>query len=159
MTAPAPDTLTHVELVWYEGKIEQWIRFGRDVSEQILDRRRRILSFAPGSILAYVRWASNDFGTVVSRIDILRAVMPGEPYATVPSVRPGGEILLRISSWPKVERVLQAIDIVEQLGIDAADACPDHWRHIQNRLAVGETPRPYTQERHRAWLLRREIGA
>ncbi|MEI9986075.1 MAG: DUF2840 domain-containing protein [Aliidongia sp.] len=159
MTAPISDDLTHVELVWYEEKIEQWIRFGRDVAEQILDRRRRILSFAPGSILAYVRWASNDFGTVVSRIDILRAVMPGEAYSTVPYVRPGGEILLRISGWPKVERVLQAIDDVEQLGIDPADACPDHWRHIQNRLAAGEAPRPYTQERHRAWLLRREIGA
>jgi hypothetical protein len=159
MTAPISDDLTHVELVWYEGKIEQWIRFGYDVAEQILDRRRRILSFAPGSVLAYVRWASNDFGTVVSRIDILRAVRPGEAYSTVPYVRPGGEIFLRVSGWPKVERVLQAIDIVEQLGIDAADACPDHWRHIQNRLAAGETPRPYTHDRHRAWLLRREIGA
>jgi hypothetical protein len=159
MTASAPDTLTHVELVWYEGKIEQWIRFGHDVAEQILDRRRRILSFAPGSILAYVRWASNDYGTVVSRIDILRAVMPGEAFSTIPYVRPGGEILLRISSWPKVERVLQAIDIVEQLGIDAADACPDHWRHIQNRFAAGEDPRPYLRERHLAWLKRRGIGA
>jgi hypothetical protein len=159
MTAPAPDTLTHVELVWYEGKIEQWIRFGRDVAEQILDRRRRILSFAPGSILAYVRWASNDYGTVVSRIDILRAVRPGEAFSTVPYVRPGGEIFLRVSGWPKVERVLQAIDDVEKLGIEAADACPDHWRHIQNRLAAGETPRPYPHDRHRAWLLRREIGA
>ena len=78
MTAPASDTLTHVELIWFEKRIEQWIRFGRDVAEQILDRRRRILSFAPGSLFAYVRWAANDFGTVVSRIDILRAVMPGE---------------------------------------------------------------------------------
>ena len=48
---------------------------------------------------------SNDFGTVVSRIDIVRAVAPGEAYQTLPFVRPGGEILLRISGWPKVERV------------------------------------------------------
>jgi hypothetical protein len=58
MIAPASDTLTHVELIWFEKRIEQWIRFGRDVAEQILDRRRRILSFAPGSIFAYVRWAA-----------------------------------------------------------------------------------------------------
>ena len=45
--------------------------------EQILDRRRRVLSFAPGSIFAFVRWAANDFGTIVSRIDILRAVPAG----------------------------------------------------------------------------------
>ena len=159
MTVHASDTLTHVELIWLEKRIEHWIRFGHDVAEQILDRRRRILSFAPGSVLAYVRWASNDFGTVVSRIDILRAVHPGAAFSTIGYVRPGGEILLRISGWPKVERVLQAIDAVEQLGIDPADACPDHWRHVQNRLASGDEPRPYTRERHRAWLLRRRIEA
>ena len=153
------DTLTHVELIWLEKQIEHWIRFGRDVAEQILDRRQRILSFAPGSIVAFVRWAANDYGTVVSRIDILRAVAPGEAFSTVGSVRPGGDILLRISGWPNVERVLQAIDAIEQLGIDPVDACPDHWRHIHNRLAAGDTPRPYTREQHRAWLLRRSIDA
>jgi hypothetical protein len=159
MTVHAPDTLTHVELIWLEKRIEHWIRFGRDVAEQILDRRRRILSFAPNSVFAYVRWAANDYGTVVSRIDILRAIGPGEAFSTVAYVRPGGEILLRLSGWPKVERVLQAIDAVEQLGIDPADACPDHWRHVQNRLASGDAPRRYTPERHRAWLLRRRIEA
>ncbi len=159
MTVHAPDTLTNVELIWLEKRIEHWIRFGRDVAEQILDRRRRILSFAPNSVFAYVRWAANDYGTVVSRIDILRAVGPGEAFSTVAYVRPGGEILLRLSGWPKVERVLQAIDAVEQLGIDPADACPEHWRHVQNRLASGDAPRPYTRERHCAWLLRRRIEA
>ena len=55
--------------------------------------------------------------------------------------------------------MLQEIDAVEQLGIDPADACPDHWRHVHNRLASGDAPRPYTRERHRAWLLRRRIEA
>src|SRR5215472_15175510 len=40
-------------------------------------------SFAPGSIFALVRWASNDYGTVASRIDILRAVRRGERYSTI----------------------------------------------------------------------------
>jgi hypothetical protein len=159
MSAPAPETLTHVELIWIEKRIEQWIRFGRDVAEQILDRRRRILSFAPGSVFAFVRWAANDFGTILSRIDILRAVTPGEAFSTVPYVRPGGEIFLRLSGWPKVERVLQAIDAVEQIDIDPADVCPDHWRHVHNRLAASEPPRAYTLERHRAWRLRRRIDA
>ena len=151
------DDLTHVELIWLEKRVEHWIRFGHEVGEQILDRRRRVVSFAPGGVFAFIRWASNDFGTVVSRIDILRAVAPGEAYSTVPKVRPGGESLLRASSWARVEKVLLAIDAIEQLRIDPADVCPEYWRHIHNRLAAGEGWRPYTREHHRAWLLRRRI--
>ena len=150
--------LTHVELLWLERRIENWIRFGRHVEEQILDKRRRVLSFPPGSIFAFVRWTSNDFGTIISRIDILRAVVPGQRCATVPYVRPGGDILLRLSGWPKVERVLQLIDAVEALGIDPADAAPYYWHHVHNRLSVNEAPRAYTRSRHQAWLHRRKIA-
>jgi len=151
--------LTEIELYWLEGKIERWIRFGRDVDERILDRRRRVLAFKPGTVIAFVRWASNDFGTVVSRIDILRAVDHEKACSTVPCVNPGGEILLRSFGWPKVERVLKAIDAVEALGVDAGDADPNHWQHIHNRIAVGLEPRLYTRERHRAWLMRQGIEA
>jgi hypothetical protein len=150
--------LTHVELLWLEKRIENWIRFGRHAEEQILDKRRRILSFSPGTIFAFVRWTSNDFGTVISRIDILRAVPSGQRCATVPYVRPGGDILLRLSGWPKVERVLQIVDAVEALGVDPADAAPDYWHHVHNRLSVNEVPRSYTRSRHQAWLHRRRIA-
>lgn len=153
----AASDLTTVELLWLEKRIENRIRFGRSVSEKVLDRNRRVLSFAPGSIFAFVRWTSNDFGTVLSRIDILRAPAPGQHYSTVPWIKPGGESLLRLSGWPKVERVLQSIESVEALGIDPADAAPDHWHHVHNRLSVNETPRPYTRSRHQAWLHRRRI--
>lgn len=56
------DNLTHVQLTWVEKKIEYWIRFGKAAQEQILDRRRRTVSFAPDTIFAFVRWASNDHG-------------------------------------------------------------------------------------------------
>jgi hypothetical protein len=149
--------LTHVELRWVKKRIENWIRFGRTAEEHVIDQQRRLVSFAPGSIFAFIRWAANDYGTVVSRIDILRAVGPGERYSTVPYVRPGGESLLRLSGWPKVEKVLQAIDVVEALGIHPADIAPDHWRQVHNRLSVGERPRPYTLSRHQAWLRRRKV--
>ena len=149
--------LTTVELLWLEKRIENRVRFGRSVAEKLVDRNRRVLSFAPGSIFAFVRWTSNDFGTVLSRIDILRAVTPGQPYSTLPWITPGGESLLRLSGWPKVERVLQMIDVVEALGIDPADAAPDYWHHVHNRLSVNETPRPYTRSRHQAWLHRRRV--
>jgi hypothetical protein len=150
--------LTHVELLWLEKRIENWIRFGHAVEEQILDKRRRILSFPPRSIFGFVRWTSNDFGTVISRIDVLRAVAPGQRCATVPYVRPGGDILLRLSGWPKVERVLHIIDAIEALGIDPVDTAPDYWHHVHNRLSVNEAPRPYTRSRHQAWLRRQRIA-
>jgi len=149
--------LTTVEVLWLENRIENRVRFGRHVSEKVLDRNRRVLSFPPGSIFAFVRWTSNDFGTVLSRIDILRAVTPGQRYSTVPWITPGGDSLLRLSGWPKVERVLQLIDVVEALGVDPADAAHDYWHHVHNRLSVNEIPRPYTRSRHQAWLHRRRI--
>ncbi|WP_324695192.1 DUF2840 domain-containing protein [Novosphingobium sp. RL4] len=149
------DGLTHVELTFVEKKIEHWIRFGREAHEQILDRRRRIFSFRPDAIFAFVRWASNDFGTIISRIDIVRAVRPSEPYQTLPFVRPGGDILLKIDGWPKVEQVLRHIDAIQAIGIDPEDVSPDHWRHVHNRLTVGHEPRAYTADQHRAFLLRR----
>lgn len=160
MTAPsnvAGDGLTQVELTWLAKRIEHRIRFGRAVASVRLDRHRRLVSFAPGSTFAFVRWAANDYGTIISRIDILRAVAPGERCTNVPFVRPGGAILLSISGWPKVERVLQAIDAIEALGIDPADTAPEHWHHVHNRTSVHEIPRAYTLGRHRAWLKRRRV--
>lgn len=153
-TSPPPST-TLVELTWIEKKTENWIRFGRYIHEQILDRRRRVIGFAPNSTFAFVRWASNEFGTIISRIDIVRAVRTGEPFQTLPFVRPGGDILLKIEGWPKVEPVLQAVDAIEAIGVDPADVSSDHWRHIHNRLTAGEEPRAYSAEQHRAFLLRR----
>lgn len=152
---PPPDHLTHVELTWIEKKVEFWLRFGKPSREQILDRRRRIVSFRPQQVFALVRWASNDFGTVLSRLDIVRAVDIGESFQTLPFVRPGGDILLKVEGWPKVERVLQAIDAIEVLGINPTEVPHDHWRHIHNRIAAGLAFRDYTAVHHRAVTLRR----
>jgi hypothetical protein len=102
---PAPiaqtsDCLTQVELTWIEKRIENWIRFGQEVLDEVLDRRRRVFSYRPGSVFAFVRWAANDFGTTSSRIDIVRTIEPNEPYQTLPFVQPGGDILLKIEGWP-----------------------------------------------------------
>ncbi len=154
---PHPDNMTHVQLTWIEKRIEHWIRFGRIAKDEIVDRRRRLVSFRPDAIFAFVRWSANDYGTISSRIDIVHAVRAGEPFTTLPFVRPGGDILLTIEGWPKVSQVLGNIDAVDTAGVDPCDAAPDHWRHVHNRIAAGHEPRAYTMERHRAWLKRREI--
>lgn len=151
----AAPALTHVELVWIRQRVENRIRFGRVEEQHVIDRYRRVVSFKPGSTFAFVRWTGNGYGTVLSCIDILRAPAPGERYVTLPHVRPGAKRLLRMSGWRKVEKVLEAIEAIEALGIDPADVAPDHWRHVDNRLSVGEAPRPYTHSRHQAWLCRK----
>ena len=62
---PAPiaqtsDRLTHVELTWIEKRIENWIRFGQEVRDEVLDRRRHVFSYRPGSVFAFVRYFGID---------------------------------------------------------------------------------------------------
>ncbi len=63
----------------------------------------------------------------------------GEPFSTLPFVRPGGELLLRLDGWPKVQQVLLAIDAVEAAGVDPCDA------------AAGSTGATSTTGLWRAW--------
>lgn len=149
---------TEIELIWIEKRLEHWIRFGRIADERIISRKTRIVAFRPDAIIAFVRWSANDYGTVHSRIDILRAVRAGEPYTTAPFVRPGGELLLSIQGWPKVRLCLDAIDQVEAEGLDPCDIATEHWRHVHNRLSAGEPVRDYTAPRHEAWLKRKALG-
>jgi hypothetical protein len=147
--------MTEVELLFYRDRINHWVRFGQPADERIIDRRRRILCFAPGAIFAFVRWEANDHGTVLSRIDVLRAPDRTAPISTIPGVRPGGEILLRLAGWSRVKQTLDRIAAIEAIAIDPADVAPEHWRHVQNRVTAHAPVRPYTREQHAAWLLRR----
>ncbi|WP_281372534.1 DUF2840 domain-containing protein [Novosphingobium hassiacum] len=147
--------MTQVTLVWQESKREDWLKFGRPVATRIVDRKQRIEGYAAGQVFGLVRWASNEYGTVRSTFDIVRAVEAHEPCVPVPQVNPGGELLLSLRGWPKVAQVFRLIDAIESAGIDPCDVAPDHWRHIHNRLAGRENPRDYSVARHRAWLLRK----
>ncbi|RQW39686.1 DUF2840 domain-containing protein [Novosphingobium sp. LASN5T] len=144
-------------MVWREGQHEDWIKFGKPVAERIVSRSERIESYKAGQVFALVRWASNDYGTVRSTLDIVQAVSLGERCATVPQVDPGGELLLSVHGWPKVAQVFRLIDAIETSGIDPCDVAPEHWRHIHNRMAGRLTPRDYTPARHQAWLQRKAL--
>ncbi len=149
--------LTHVTLFWRKGEREDWLKFGKPVADRIVSRSQRIESYAAGQLFGLVRWASNDYGTVRSALDIVRTVDGHEPCTPVPQVDPGGELLLSVHGWPKVAQVFRLIDAIEATGIDPCDVAPDHWRHIHNRMAGREVPRSYSPARHRAWLQRKAL--
>jgi len=149
--------LTHVTVYWRKGEREDWLKFGKPVAERIVDRRQRVESYAAGQVFGLVRWAANEYGTVRSTLDIVRAVGVDEPVTPVSQVEPGGDVLLSIHGWPKVAQVFRLIDAIEAQGIDPCDVAPDHWRHIHNRLAARDIPRDYSPERHRAWLRRKAL--
>ncbi|WP_312219073.1 DUF2840 domain-containing protein [Sphingobium yanoikuyae] len=149
---------TDIELIRIEKRLEHWIRFGNAVDETILSRRMRIVRFRPGSLVAFVRWSASDYGTIRSRIDILRTVIPGEACSRLPFVRPGAQICLTIEGWPKVRWVLETIDAIEAAGIDPCSVASEHWSHVANRIAAGEPPRAYAAERHAAWRKRQALG-
>lgn len=145
---PRPDNMTHVQLTWIEKRIEHWIRFGRIAKDEILDRRRRIVSIRPGAVFAFVRWAANDFGTVSSRIDVVRAVSAGEPFTTLPFVLPGGDILLTIEGWPKVSQVLSHIEAVDNAGVERCKDDRHNFRIIVSPEDAAELTslRDYTRD-------------
>jgi len=149
--------LTHVTLIWREGQREDWFKFGKPVAERIVDRRQRIESYAAGQVFALVRWAANDYGTVRSTLDIVRAVKPDKPCARIVQVDPGGDLLLSVHGWPKVAQVFRLIDAIEAAGIDPCEVAPDYWHHVHNRMAARELPRDYSPARHRAWLQRKAL--
>ncbi len=150
--------LTEVEVLWLEKRIEN--------RDSVRSYRQRNASSIVTGVSCHLRPAASlpssdgppttlgrSFRGSTSCAQSLR------DSAARPSlyVTPGGEILLRLSGWPKVERVLQMIDAVEALGIDPADVAPDHWHHVHNRLSVNENPRLYTKARHQAWLHRQKV--
>jgi hypothetical protein len=150
---------TEVDLVWWRGRVEEWLRFGQPREEILHDRRRRTLVFAPGAVFARVRWTGGDYGTTASALEVLRAPAPGEACITLPGLRPGAEPLVLLGGWTRVQRGLAAIDAIETAGFTLHAIAPDHWRHVHNRLIAGLQPRPYDARRHRAWRLRTRVSS
>jgi hypothetical protein len=156
---PSAEQLTWVELVFDPGRTERWIRFGSASDQRIVSRRNRFVAFQPGAVFAFVRWASNDHGTVVSRLDILQAADPSRDRIAIPGVLPGAVSLLRLTGWPRVRRALEVIDAVEEGGFHADAVAPDYWRHVHARLIVSLSPFAYTADRHRAFHLRQQVSS
>jgi len=149
--------LTEIEMTWIEGRYEQSLRFGRAAVRKVLTRHKSIAGFRPGTVFALACRISSDFGTTHASIQIVKTVASSASSVALPSVHPGGDVLLHAETLPNVARVLESIAMVEAAGIDPCDASPDHWRHVGSRLDAGLSIRPYTAARHAQWLRRKVL--
>lgn len=65
-------------------------------AEQELDRRHGGGRLRASTIFCLVRWAANEYGTIISRLDIVRAVDRGEPFERCPSCVLAAKSLLKV---------------------------------------------------------------
>jgi hypothetical protein len=154
---PSRPTPIRVSLAFVEHRVNVWLRFGKPGREIILDRWRRVATFAPGEVCCRVKWIGNDYGTALWQLMVMQA-----PTATdgacdmqrIAGVAPGARILLRADGERQVKAVLEVIDAIEALGIDPRAVATTYWRTAANRLAARLPLPEYTEERHSAHLAR-----
>lgn len=147
-------TPMRVSLAYVEHRVNIYLRFGQPVSERILDRWRRVATFAPGAVCCRVKWLGNDFGTAMWQLMVLQAPSPWADMQRIGGVLPGARILLRADGEERVKAVLAEIDAIELIGIDLSAVATTYWRTVGNLLAARLPLPPYTVERHAAHLAR-----
>jgi len=146
--------LTRVQVTFMKDRVNDWLRFGRFHKECVLDPQRREAYFTAHAVFCYITWRANDYGTTQWRIDILRAVAPGERASQVSGVAPGAEILLRASGKAKVLRVLALIDAIEAQDIRPDAVSANYWRTVHNQLSANQEPNVLHVRAHVAYVSR-----
>jgi len=125
--------------------------------ETVLDRWRRVATFAPNAVCCRVKWIGNDYGTALWQLLVLQAPMPFDGAQRIGGVVPCARILLRADGEQQVKSVLQKIDAIEALGIEPATVACTYWHTVSNRLAARQPLPDYTRERHAAHLAREAL--
>ena len=149
--------LTRVRLAFVADRLNQWLRFGKPLIEDLPDPHYRHVYFAPGAVFGLVDWRANDYGTVRWRLSILRTAGPGERMACFADIEPGAQLLLHAATPGKTRRVLQLIDAIEAQCITLEEVSEDYWRVLHQRLITGIDPPVYSAAEHTAMWQRREL--
>ncbi|TFL11104.1 DUF2840 domain-containing protein [Pusillimonas noertemannii] len=140
-------------------RVNIWLRFGAPQRIVRQDAYRRVAVFQPGAVCCRVRWAANEYGTVMWQLMVMQAGLPGEGIQRVAGVSPGARILLRAEGERRIKAVLSAIDAIEAAGIPPVRVSTAYWRTVDNRLAARLALPAYTAERHAAHCARSALGA
>jgi hypothetical protein len=66
-------THIRVSLAFVEHRVNVWLRFGKPVRDTVLERWRRVATFAPGAVCCRVKWIGNDYGTALWQLMVMQA--------------------------------------------------------------------------------------
>ncbi|NRA87379.1 MAG: DUF2840 domain-containing protein [Rhizobiales bacterium] len=148
---------TRVHLHFHRKNLNYYIRFGECVFREEFTRREAYEYFPTGEIFCYIRWEKGQFGTKNWHVMVLRAGDETTLMHSIEGIEPGAEVLLDISGSERVYRVFKAIDQIERLKIDCAEVAPWYWIQSHARLYAALDPLVYSEKKHQAWLLEREV--
>jgi hypothetical protein len=150
--------LTSVRLGMGVERTTTSLRFGHPVKEVCHGTKQsRRVYFTAGDVFCCVISRADEIGPQRIRLDVLRAVSPGQRSSTLIGVQPGAEILLRVGSEINIARVLELIHCIEQQRIQPYAISSDYWRTVHNRLCARVEVVPFRLASHAAYLSRRRF--
>ena len=148
---------TRVHLHFDRKNLNYYIRFGECVFREEFTRREAYEYFPTGKIFCYIRWEKGQFGTKNWHVMVLRAGDESTLMHSIEGVEPGAEVLLDITGRERVYRFFRALDQIDRLKIDCAEVAPWYWIQSHARLYAALDPLVYSEKKHQAWLLEREV--
>ena len=116
------------------------------------------LGFEPGAVFVQLLCEINRHGPDRWRLAVLRAGGPGERLCRVTGVRPGAELLLRVTGKGRTERALRMFAAIRRLGIDPVDLSPPWFAGAGVALNADIAPPPYSADQHAAYLAVKRVG-
>lgn len=148
---------TRVHLHFDRKNLNYYIRFGECVFREEFTRREAYEYFPTGKIFCYIRWEKGQFGTKNWHVMVLRAGDESTLMHSIEGIEPGAEVLLDITGRERVYRFFRALDQIDRLKIDCAEVAPWYWIQSHPRLYAALDPLVYSEKKHQAWLLEREV--
>ncbi len=150
---PMASPLTRVALAYIDQRFDLYLRFGRARAH----RPTRPLAALRGvhcrsPFFCRIRWQANDYGTIRWQLMVMQACTPLDARAAHPRRAAGrAPVAARRGRAQSVRAVLERIDAIEALGIDAcyrlARVLGARWATVLLPGLLGRRPLPRIQRR------------
>lgn len=133
--------LTQVQLHFVRNRINHRIRFGQPDEIVKLDKYRKVALFGADKTFGYIRWRSNEHGTIDWRLYVLKTISKGH-LSCIPGIAPAVKMLLSAGGKVAMKRALPVIDNLEKEALNGIENIPEsYWLTLSNSLLLKQTPR------------------